>query len=459
MEDRRPKKILIVTHGFPPSELGGTEIYSYNLAKSLSEKGIEVSLFTRLTRPLSKKEIHIDGYALEHFEGLKVFKAIDSANNLIEFLNPYISKTFKNVILKEKPDLIHFQHLVFLSSDLPEIAAFHNITSIMTFHDYWFLCPRVQLLNKDNRICEGPVDGINCARCFGRSSSDRYRFLNRLGKTFSSRFKTFAKEIKQEIGNGGTGYTSKVVEFHFRLNFLKRQFNMLRYKISPSLYLIRRYEKEGFNGFYYLPHGYPPVPRVDLKPSKTLRIGYMGNINYPKGLAVVIKELYKLLREGSVRLVIYGQPYDLQYFNKIRKEIERLPSVAVEFCGRYKNTFENLWKIFSSYDVLVFPSVWEENSPIVVREALLAGRPVVACNLGGVPEIVRDEVNGLLFDPFKDGDLQDKVKRLLKEPDLLERLVKGARDTEIDTIEEHTDKLIHLYKSILAKSEETLIKK
>jgi len=459
MEDGRPKKILIVTHGFPPSELGGTELYSYNLAKSLSDKGLKVPVFTRLNRPLSGKDICNEGYVFEDFEMLKVYRAIDSTNNLREFLNPYISKTFKNIIIKEKPDLIHFQHLIFLSSDLPEIAAFHNITSIMTFHDYWFLCPRVQLLNKENKICEGPVDGTNCARCFSRSSSDRHGFLNRLGKPFSSRFKMFAKEIKQEIGNGGTEYTSKVIEFHFRLDFLKRQFNLLHCKISPSLYLIRRYEKEGFNGFYYLPHGYPPVPRVDLKPSKTLRIGYMGNINYPKGLAVVIKEIYKLLQEGSVRLVIYGQPYDLQYFNKIRKEIKRLPSVAVELCGRYKNTFENLWKIFSSFDVLVFPSVWEENSPIVVREALLAGRPVVASNLGGVPEIVRDEINGLLFDPFKHGDLQDKVERLLKEPDLFARLVKGARDTKIDTIEEHTDKLIHLYKSIFVKSEETLIKK
>lgn len=458
MEDSRLKKILIVTHGFPPSELGGTELYSYNLAKSLSDKGIEISVFTRLTRPLSGKDINNEGYVFENFEGLKVFRAIDSTNNLREFLNPYISKTFKKVILKEKPDLIHFQHLVFLSADLPEIATFYNIPGIMTFHDYWFLCPRVQLLNKENKICEGPVDGVNCAFCFDTPLLNEYRFLNRLRKLVPSRFKTLVKRIKQDVDNRRTTYTSKVIEFHFRLDFLKRQLNLLKYKISPSYYLIKRYEKEGFNGLYYLPHGFPPVPKVDLKLSNMLRVGYMGNINYPKGLAVVVNELYRLLLERSVKLVIYGQPYDLQYFNEIKKKIKQLPSDVVEFCGGYKNTFENLWKIFSSFDVLVFPSVWEENSPIVIREALLAGRPVIASHLGGVPEIVRDGSNGLLFDPLKDGDLQDKVENLLKDQELFKRLVKGAQGTEIDTIEEHADKVTRLYEGVLKRDSENLIR-
>ena len=121
-------KILIVTHGFPPSEIGGTELYSYNIAKSLSDSGIEISIFTRLTRSLSGKDTCNDGYILENFEGLKVFRTVDGTNNIREFLNPYVSGTFKNIILQENPDIIHFQHLVFLSADLPEIAFSHNIT-------------------------------------------------------------------------------------------------------------------------------------------------------------------------------------------------------------------------------------------------------------------------------------------------------------------------------------------
>ena len=451
MEYSRIMKILIVSHGFPPSELGGTELYSYNLAKSLSNKGMEVSVFTKMTRPLSGRNINTEGYVCEDFEGLRVLRAIDSSNNLREFLNPYVSKTFRNVILKEMPDLIHFQHLIFLSADLPEIAVSHNIPSIMTFHDYWFLCVRVQLLNKENNICEGPIDGANCAFCFDPPLLYAYRFLNRLKRLVPYRFKTVAKRLKQDVDNRRTTYTSKAIEFNFRLNFLKKQFNLLKYRLSPSQYLIKRYEKEGFRDMSYLPIGLPPAPKIDLKPMSMLRLGYMGNINYPKGLAVVVKELLSLLQRGNLKLVIYGQPYDLYYFKKIKTKFENLSPDIVEFHGGYKNSFENLWRIFSSFDVLIFPSVWEENSPVVIREALLAGRPVIASHLGGVPEIVRDGINGLLFDPFKNGDLSEKVERLLKEPTLLKRLCKGAQETGIDNIEEHTDKVIRVYEDVLVE--------
>jgi glycosyltransferase involved in cell wall biosynthesis len=273
-----------------------------------------------------------------------------------------------------------------------------------------------------------------------------------LKKIVPSRFKTLVKRMKQDVDNRRTTYTSKVIEFNFRLNFIKMQFNLLQHKISPSHYLITRYEKEGFKGLSYLSHGFPPVPKADLKPSDVLRIGYMGNINYPKGLAVVLKELHGLLLGKRITLHIYGEPYDLQYLNKIKKSMKQLPSDAIKLHGRYKNTFENLWKIFSSFDVLVFPSVWEENAPIVIREALLAGKPVIASKLGGVPEIVKDGINGLLFDPFKDTDLSDKVNNLLDDKGLLKKLHMGVEETKIDSMGIHSDKIYHLYEDVLNKT-------
>jgi len=449
MGNDKLNKILIVTHGFPPSELGGTELYAYNLAKLLSSKGIKVLVYTRLTRPLLRKDDTTEGYVGEEFEGLRVFRSIDSFYDLREFLNPYISNTFRNIIRKEKPDLVHFQHLFCLSADLPEIASSCNIPCIMTLHDYWFICPRIQLLNKENKICDGPVEGVNCAFCFDTRLLYEYRLSNRLKKFIPGRFKGFVKEMKQDVDNKRISYTSRALEFNFRLNFLKRQFNLFKNKISPSRYLIKRYEKEGFKGIDYLPLGFPPVPKVESNFGNRLRLGYMGNINYPKGLSIVVKELVPLLRQKKIKLVIYGKPYDLQYFNEIKSVIAGIPSDTVKLYGGYKNSFEELWNIFSSFDVLIFPSVWEENSPIVVREALLAGKPVIASQLGGVPEIVKDGGNGLLFNPFKYGELRDKVERLSNDRELLKKLCSGALSTDIPTLEEHIDKVICLYEDML----------
>ena len=449
MEYSGVKKVLIVTHGFPPSELGGTELYSYNLAKVLSHAGTEVVVFTRLTKPLSGRAGAAEGYRTEEYDGLRIYRALDSSNSLREFLNPYISRAFRNVIEKEKPDLIHFQHLVFLSAELPEITFSHNIPCLMTFHDYWFLCPKVQLLDQENRICEGPFDGVHCAFCFDPPSLNEYRLLNRFKKFVPQRIKSHVARVKEEVDRLRTSNTIKAVEFNFRLNFLKRQFNFLKYKISPSKHLIARFEKEGFDGIQYLPLGFPPVPKVEVKPGEKLRLGYMGNINYPKGLAVVIRELFPLLQQNAVSLFVYGKPYDPGYFDEIRGKTADLPADAVKFCGPYKNSFEELWKVLSTFDVLLFPSVWEENSPIVLREALLSGKPVIASNLGGVPEIVEDGVNGLLFDPFKGGDLLEKTRRILGDKDLLKHLIEGAQKVKLDSLEEHFEKVTRIYEGII----------
>src|SRR5262249_35036787 len=77
---------------------------------------------------------------------------------------------------------------------------------------------------------------------------------------------------------------------------------------------------------------------------------------------------------------------------------------------------------------LVVPSIWPENSPLVIHEAFLASIPVVASRIGGIPELVADGQNGLLFDPGSAADLRRVINRLLTEPDLLDSLRAGIPD-------------------------------
>jgi len=95
--------------------------------------------------------------------------------------------------------------------------------------------------------------------------------------------------------------------------------------------------------------------------------------------------------------------------------------------------------------MVVLPSLWEENYPLVVREALLYGTPVIGSNLGGVPEIIEDGVNGYLFDPYREGDLREKVQHILKNPSVLNRLSQGVGKTKIPSLQEHVEKVSHIY--------------
>jgi hypothetical protein len=153
----------------------------------------------------------------ETYDGLRVRKVLDASADFREIIDPRVAEAFKRVIAEEKPEIIHFQHLIFLSADLPEIAAALGMPSVMTFHDSWFICPKVLLLNRENAICDGPRNGAACAACFG--------------------------DAPKNGNDGETTYASKVFEFSKRLRFLRRQADLLTRRISPSLYLIDRYSR------------------------------------------------------------------------------------------------------------------------------------------------------------------------------------------------------------------------
>ena len=86
---------------------------------------------------------------------------------------------------------------------------------------------------------------------------------------------------------------------------------------------------------------------------------------------------------------------------------------------------DQIAQALASIDVLVVPSIWPENAPLVIQEAFLAGVPVVASRIGGIPEMVTDGRNGLLFQAGDAEDLARTLARLLHEPGLLESLRAG----------------------------------
>ena len=95
------------------------------------------------------------------------------------------------------------------------------------------------------------------------------------------------------------------------------------------------------------------------------------------------------------------------------------------------------------------PSLWYENSPLVIHEAFLAKIPVITSNIGGMAELVQHEVNGLLFEVGNIDDLKKQMERLITEPTLLKRL--QLKKTHVDPISHHTNEIINLYEKIIQK--------
>jgi glycosyltransferase involved in cell wall biosynthesis len=101
-------------------------------------------------------------------------------------------------------------------------------------------------------------------------------------------------------------------------------------------------------------------------------------------------------------------------------------------------------------DVLVVPSIWHENSPLTIHEAFLAKTPVIASNIGGMAELIQDEVNGLLFKVGDVADLREKITMIVQHPDLISKL--SANIGPVKTIEENAVEIEQIYGDLIARS-------
>jgi glycosyltransferase involved in cell wall biosynthesis len=153
-----------------------------------------------------------------------------------------------------------------------------------------------------------------------------------------------------------------------------------------------------------------------------LRVGYVGTLVWHKGVHQIVEAARALAGEPIV-FELWGDPAVApDYADELRRRSQGLPL-------RLRGPFDDAHRaeVYGGLDVVVVPSLWLENSPLVVREANQAGVPVVAARIGGLPEAVEDGQDGLLYDPLSSSELAAALYRLATEPGLWQRLASGRR--------------------------------
>ena len=157
-------RILHIVHQYPPDYLGGTELYTQYLARRQAAAGHIVSVYVPVAGGGRDPEP-----ALEH--GVRVYRRpIGSNSRTAVFLRTFWNRAavsfLEDVLDRERPDLVHIQHLMGLPARLADVLNRRGIPYVLTLHDYWTFCANAQLLtNYDQTLCAGPDRFLNCARC------------------------------------------------------------------------------------------------------------------------------------------------------------------------------------------------------------------------------------------------------------------------------------------------------
>lgn len=455
-------EVLYVVHGFPPDTWAGTEIYTLNLAQEMKRRGHRVTILARAPGPggegSAQAEGEPDDFELveDEFEGLRVIRMIHRLQHKSleeSYSQPRAEAAFRKVLADVGPDLVHFQHLIHSSIGLVEIARDRGLATIVTCHDYWAICPRVQLIRPDGERCEGNM-GAGCFLCVKEKQLERVPAAAKAGKLGDA----LLAAIAGGAGRVGTArakeLASEYAELRTREEAVPAAYAAADLRISPSRFLRQKlldaYAGFDKHSFLFSDNGMRTdhVEALEKRPAKVVRFGFVGSLVWYKGDEVLVRAMAELGTDVAAELNIYGSfdPDKDEHHARLSKLVEET-GARVTFKGRFDNS--KLSEVYAEIDVLVVPSVWFENSPITIHEAFLTHTPVVTSDIGGMAEFVRDGVDGLHFKVGDELDLAKQLRRFVDEPGLVEELSQDWMT--IKTIQENAAETEYRYRGLVAR--------
>ena len=424
-------RIVIVSHGFPPVATGGTEIYAQAHAMALALGGDTVFVIAR------EADARRPEYAVrrEQQNGVDVawinntWAAVSSFED--SYRNDRLGVVAAGLIEAFAPDVAHLHHLTCLSTTIVDTLRSRAVPVFYTLHDYWLLCHRGQLLDLNFQVCGGPEPN-GCGACLGAAAAvppaiySARAAWSRIGGVAPAAALPALRRLAAGLGQVAAP-DSGAAASRTRLEHMRAVMDGVTHFFAPSRFMRDRFltfgiapERISLCELGVEPPPAPPRPKVQSRP---LRIGFLGSLMVSKAPHLIM-EACAGFPAGAVTIDLWGEPADYHGDARYRDQLTTwLDRPGVRARGRIPH--DRVSSALAEIDVVVLPSIWPENSPLVIREAFLAGIPVVASRIGGIPETVTDGVNGLLFEAGNASDLRRVLSRLLDEPELLPRLQRG----------------------------------
>lgn len=283
---------------------------------------------------------------------------------------------------------------------------------MVTLHDHWGFCFKGTALRNDGRVCPDPEE---CTAC------DPW--------------------LRSESG--------PLVPIRLRRDYVAWCLEQADLLISPSKYLAGAYRSAGITTrIERLSYGInlSAVPAEAKLPSEQVRFVCLAYIGEHKGIPVLLAAAESLARDKTIAgrwsLIIAGPGH---LAKKLQEDIAagRFGG-AVHYVGQLSR--ERAIKLVSESDVLVLASIWPENEPVTLLEAIASGTAQVASRIGGIPDLVEDGKSGYLFEPGNADDLAAKMRRYISNPALAVRHGAWNRNRRHDFDEVRTlDRLQQLY--------------
>ena len=389
-----PLRVLVVGHMHPRVARGGAEIAAYQMYATLREMPdvqawfagasggkVVAPLGTWVFQPFGPDEFVLGDSAYDHWSHTSQA--------------PYLGKEFRALLAELKPDIVHFHHFANIGVEafLHVRQAAPQARIVLTLHEFLAICNHFgQMVRRPSLEFCHRASPRDCARCFpDRTEND----------------------------------------FFLRQVYLQRFLGLVDHFIAPSRFLADRYIDWGLEAdrVSVIENGQPAAPGPAAAPPprnpSTLVVGFFGQLSVLKGVGVLLDAVEELTRDPPklrrIRIEIHGdasnQPPELR--EKVEARLKE-GSAMVSFRGAYDN--DQVHRLMQQCHAVLVPSIWWENSPLVIQEAFSARRPVICSDIGGMAEKVRDGLDGFHFRARNGAALADLLRDLADDPDRLSAL-------------------------------------
>lgn len=378
---------------------GGAEHAVKRVLDEQSALGLEVQVVTATRELATPAELGFPHRQMRRVDRLAP-RLSYALKSLYFPFDPLASRDLRAALRELAPDVVHFHNLHFCTPSIIREAGKLGLPTVMTIYDYWLLCPSFMLLTADGRLCDRG-HGAHCVDCVGARRAKALRPLKRL--LFRARKPTFERAL--------AAVDRLVVLSQASKDLLVRHGTRAeRVHVVPQYLWQAALERP-------LP---PPAPPGELL--------YAGWIEGRKGLHVVIEAMAMLTeRQPNLRLTVHGRCLAPEYQRRIDATIARAGlSDRVTFAGPADR--DGLLAAFDRAALVVIPEQWANMSPVILTEAMAAGKCVLASRVGGIPEFVEDRRSGLLAERDSPAEFAERIDWAMRNPAAAHAMGAAARE-------------------------------
>ncbi|MDQ6852258.1 MAG: glycosyltransferase [Actinomycetota bacterium] len=394
-------RILVVSAHYPPDFVSGGTLTPQRLARGLRARGHHVSVYAG---SLNSERLPLSSWSEVDETGLPVrwvaswpWIGWDDPNC---YDNERVTADFAEHVARTNPDVVHFHALQSLGAGLLAAARAAGARVVVTMHDFWWICARQFLVDRDYRPCCVVVDAGACVCEVDRSwLAARTARLAELLSHADVVLAPSASAVRILAANG----------------------------VDPAKLQVDE------NGMADESGTVERGKRPGRGPADGVCFLYAGGSNRMKGVHVVLEAARRLRDRPGWRLSLYDVD---EYLRRSGASVDGLP---VDLYPPFAP--EEADAVFASYDVLVVPSVMRESYSIVTREALLHGLPVVCTDSVGPEEVVEHGRNGLVVPTADPNALAEAMGRLVDDRELLSALQAGCTGLRVRSLREQLDGL------------------